>query len=81
MRITVTFFAAHRAATGRSHTVIEVPDSSTVQDLLEVVVEHYPQLRDMLSFTTVAVNHRQAHPDHVLQDGDHVSLFPPIGGG
>lgn len=27
------------------------------------------------------VNGRNAKPDHILQEGDTVSLFPPIGGG
>jgi len=81
MKITVKFFAAHRKAAGRSQVDLEMPPSSTVQDLLDALVERYPHLEDRLPFTTVSVNHRQAHPDRDLREEDQVSLFPPIGGG
>lgn len=28
-----------------------------------------------------AVNHRVAHPDTVVEDGDEVAVFPPVTGG
>jgi sulfur carrier protein len=74
MEINVKLFASLRDGRFKSDKA-EFKEDSRVYD----VIEKYE-----LPFEEVAicyVNGRDADNDHVLKDGDTVSLFPPVGGG
>jgi molybdopterin converting factor small subunit len=45
------------------------------------VVERFPELRDLLQTTAVAVNREYATPQTVIRPGDEVALIPPVSGG
>jgi molybdopterin converting factor small subunit len=54
---------------------VELPEGSTVSDLME-------ELRIPPGSAALAiVNGSQQKKSTILQDGDEVSLFPPVGGG
>jgi sulfur carrier protein len=74
MEVNVKLFASLREGRFKSQKT-ELDENSRVHD----VIEKYE-----LPFEEVAicyVNGRDADNDHVLKDGDTVSLFPPVGGG
>lgn len=54
---------------------MEIPEGTDVAALIETLNISPNEIAILL------VNGRNSKPDHILQEGDTVSLFPPIGGG
>jgi len=77
----VRFFAAPRQALDKDQTELEVPDGTTVEELLDLLKHQYPVLEAYVRFVSVAVNRAYVGMGTELQDGDEVACLPPIGGG
>ena len=54
---------------------VELPQGSTLADLVAHLELPPEELKVMF------VNGRARSPDYVLQSGDEVGIFPPVGGG
>ena len=92
MELELRFFATFRAAVGQKTIHREYPDGSTVGDILLSLEEEFEglagelveegEIRDQLS---VLKNGREVlHMegiDTVMEDGDRLSVFPPVAGG
>lgn len=57
------------------HVEVEMPDGATIGELVDKLALPADQVK------VVFVNHRIRGEGHVLQDGDRVGIFPPVGGG
>lgn len=73
---------------GKSEEELEVPDGITVRDLIEILKERYPVLKnevfaedDDFADVNVSRNGRYVRFDEVLKDGDVIAIFPPVSGG
>lgn len=80
MTITALFFASYADVFGRNQMQVEVPNGSTVGDLLRQLHALDPERR-LPPAPLVAVNERYARHDHVLRHGDEVAVIPPVAGG
>lgn len=93
MKLHVHYTAQLRAAVGRSEEEVELPDGSSLADLLLRLAEQYCDARPHLAtecgslrpsllvvVNNIAVPLREA-ADRELQPGDVVMLLPPIAGG
>lgn len=74
MGITVKFFATFRQGRGKIMN-IEIEQKSTVKEVLDKVEIEPEEVAILL------VNGRDGKVDQLLEDGDTLSLFPPVGGG
>jgi len=88
MRIKVRYFARYRSLVGKGEEELEVPEGITVKELIDILKERYPILKnevfaeeDDLADVNVSRNGRYVRFDEVLEDGDVVALFPPVSGG
>lgn len=94
IRVEVSYFSNVRALTGESGSTLEVPEGSSVHDLLIIVAARYgDELREYLftddeglnSHVVVILNGRGVGVldglDSALNDGDRVAILPSIGGG
>jgi molybdopterin converting factor small subunit len=81
MHITVHFFSYFRDLTGCARTVEAVGAGSTTGDLLKQLMARFPALGAMQNSTLIAVGVDYQGRNYVLQEGDEVSLFPPVQGG
>jgi molybdopterin synthase sulfur carrier subunit len=81
MNIRILFHSYFRDLTGCSETDETVADGSTIRELLGQLHTRFPRLKDMARSTLVAVGVEYQGGDYVLNDGDEVSLFPPVQGG
>ena len=81
MEVRVRYFAAHKEVAGLSEETVEVPDGTTVGELVGHLVELHPDLEGLRRDTVVSVNRGVGSEGTVLKDGDDVALFPPIQGG
>ena len=81
MQIQVDFYSYFKELTGCAQTTEEVPPGATVDDLLKKLMLRFPKLVAMENSTLIAVGVEYRGRSHVLQEGDQVSLFPPVQGG
>ena len=80
MRLRLRYFASIRELVGVAEGEMELPEGSTVDDMLETVKKHHGRLRDV-DRILVAVNGDYVYPGTRLANGDVVALFPPVSGG
>ena len=94
MNVEVKYYAMLREAAGRKSETLELPDGSSMGDLMNMIVErHGPdfyryvydnqkQVRDYLSFMLNGVNVNSMDGfDTLLKTGDIIAILPPVGGG
>jgi molybdopterin synthase sulfur carrier subunit len=81
IRVRVKFFAAPREALGTDEINLQIPEGSTVKDLIDVLRDRYPVLESYTRFLNVAVNRAYVGMQTELHDGDEVACMPPVGGG
>lgn len=74
MRVTLLYFAALREQLGKSDEIADIPNGSTVGDLLARLPRTTPVIR-------IAVNEEFVSISHAVCEGDTVAFIPPIAGG
>lgn len=94
MEVEVKFYAMLREATGKKREAVELPEKSSVGDLMDLLVGQYgvefgryiydekKKVRDYLSFMLNGINVNSLGGfNTVLRDGDVLAILPPVGGG
>jgi molybdopterin converting factor small subunit len=81
MQVSVQFYSYFKELTGCAQTIESLPAGSTLGALHDQLTEHFPKLAAMKKSTLIAVGVDYQTRDHVLQEGEEVSLFPPVQGG
>lgn len=81
MKIAVQFFSYFRELTGCARFEAELPAGSSLGELIKLVHEKFPRLKEMERSTLFAVGLEYQKQDYILSEGDEVSLFPPVQGG
>ena len=81
VNVRALFFATYRDLIGASEVEVELAPGATVTDFLETLRTLGEPFQSLPARPSVAVNHRYAHPDDVLTEGDEVALIPPVAGG
>ena len=81
MTVSVSFSSYFKDLTGVAQTSEPLPDGATLGALHDRLAERFPKLAVMRKSTLLAVGVEYQSRDHVLKDGDVVSLFPPVQGG
>jgi molybdopterin synthase sulfur carrier subunit len=81
MRVSVCFYSYFRELTGCAQRTEELPEGSTIADLLQKTFAQFPKLEPMRNSMLVAVGVDYQARDYELKNGDEVSLFPPVQGG
>ncbi len=81
MRVRVLFFGMLKDLTGRSEDSLELPDSSTLADLLGHYQRSFPRIEAYLPAIALSLNQEYASPAAALHDCDEVGLLPPVSGG
>ncbi len=80
MKLNILMFGITKDIIGQSKLAFELPDRSTVPDLIASLKAKYPALKD-LSSMMIAVNNEYGQKDQTLQESDEVALIPPVSGG
>jgi len=81
MRVRVLFFGMLKDMVGKAVDAIDLPNGSSVRDVLSYYEARTPRLRDSLPSLALAVNQQYAGPDTILKPDDEVALLPPVSGG
>jgi molybdopterin converting factor subunit 1 len=80
VRVRSLFFASYRDLVGTEEIELDLPEGSTVSQLVDQVRTR-PGADAIPEAPVVAVNRQYASSDVVLSDGDEVAFIPPIAGG
>ena len=81
MQITIQFYSYFKDLTGCGQTTEDLPDGSSISDLLKKLFLRFPKLTAMEKAMLIAVGVDYQPKDYKLKNGDEVSLFPPVQGG
>ncbi|HEX8489592.1 MAG TPA: MoaD/ThiS family protein [Chthoniobacterales bacterium] len=81
MKVHVQFFSRLRDLAGVSEMQLEVPDSTTAADLLELLYSRTPALRDWDKSILLAAGVEFVDREYILQPNDQISIMPPVQGG
>ncbi len=81
MRICVHFYSYCKDLTGCASVSENVEPGSQIEDLLQKLFIRFPKLASLQKSLLVAVGVDYQGADYILQEGDEVSLFPPVQGG
>jgi molybdopterin synthase sulfur carrier subunit len=90
----VNFYATLRAIVGKKTVEVDLQPDMTANELVKVVVDQYPDLRQELldaeerfqRHMKFFINGREAvylenQFETVIQPTDRIDIFPPVGGG
>jgi molybdopterin converting factor small subunit len=81
MRVTVRFFSYFKDLAGCAEASQEIPQASTLGDLVAALTGRFPRLGAVKGSMLLAVGVDYQDRGYVLKPGDEVSLFPPVQGG
>ncbi len=81
MKIKVLYFSSLKDKLEKQTEEIDLPENSTVQNLISILKEKYPNISDSLDNVMFALNEEYVDKDSPLKDGDTVALIPPVSGG
>ena len=81
IKIKVKLFAIYQEAFNSPELILDIPQKSTVNNILNFLIEQKPQLEEWRKITRFGVNLKFVEADTILQDGDEVVLIPPVSGG
>jgi molybdopterin converting factor small subunit len=81
VQIRVHFYSYCKELAGAASVIESVEPGSRIEDLLQKLFARLPKLASMQKSLLVAVGVDYQRGDYVLQEGDEVSLFPPVQGG
>ena len=81
MTVQVHFYSYFKELTGTAQAVQQLPDGATLGELHRQLMFRFPKLEPMRKSTLIAVGVEYQGLDHILQEADEVSLFPPVQGG
>ena len=81
MKINILLFASLKERIGKPVVSIDIGDSATVKNMLEVLFLQYPSLQPIAKNILISVNQEFADHSQKIKAGDEVALFPPVSGG
>ena len=81
MQIRIHFYSYFKELTGCAEATENLQPGQKIEDLLKLLIARFPKLGGMQNSTLIAVGVDYQSRKYVLQEGDEVSLFPPVQGG
>lgn len=81
MKVRVRCFAVVREIVGVGELVVDLPEGSTLIQLISRLQCQFPRLQGLTGSLLFSVNREYASTDKRLTAGDEVALIPPVSGG
>ncbi len=81
IKVKVKLFAIYQEAFDIPELILALPKQSTVNNILDSLIEQKPQLEQWRKITRFGVNLKFVEADTIVKDGDEVVLIPPVSGG
>ncbi|MBE9222682.1 MoaD/ThiS family protein [Cyanobacterium stanieri LEGE 03274] len=81
MTVTVKLFAIYQEIYQKSELTLEIPENTTVADILQEITKEKTALQPWAKITRFAVNLQFVSPNYILNSGDELAFIPPVSGG
>jgi molybdopterin converting factor small subunit len=81
MQVNVQFYSYFKDLAGCGQATQEILPGESIASLLAKLFVRFPKLAAMQNSMLIAVGVDYQPKTYVLQEGDEVSLFPPVQGG
>jgi len=81
MKVRVKFFAMVREKVGQDEMELELPPGSTTRQFWNTLLSRFPVLEPYQQQSRLAVNRTYVQGEQPLNDGDEVTIIPPVSGG
>jgi sulfur-carrier protein len=81
IQVSIKLFAVYQEVIGKPEITQQLPVGTSAGDVLQGLIDKYPQLDQWRSVTRLGVNLDFVEADRPLQDGDELVLIPPVSGG
>ncbi|WP_301239340.1 molybdopterin converting factor subunit 1 [Polycladomyces subterraneus] len=81
MKISILLFAGIAEEIGTRQLEMELPDDTTVGDLLAHLANQYPNAASLLRQSFVSINHEYAAPERPIPPEAEIAIIPPVSGG
>ncbi len=81
MKIRVRLFASVKDVVGQRELFLELPEGTTVAELLLRFTADHPRLAGLAPSLMLAVNREYVEGTRKLAEGDEVAFIPPVSGG
>ncbi|MEK6478722.1 molybdopterin converting factor subunit 1 [Catalinimonas sp. 4WD22] len=80
MQLNILLFGITKEIIGQQRLKLELPQETSVSNLLQSLKQSYPALENLDSML-VAVNNEYSQKDQLLQESDEIAIIPPVSGG
>ncbi len=81
IKVTVKLFAIYQEIYKQKEITLKIPENSNVKDILKIIIQEKPSLKNWENITKLAVNLEFVSPEFQVKDGDEIALIPPVSGG
>ena len=81
MLVRILFFGVLKDLAGQGGESLDLPEDSTLGDVLSYYEARIPRLKELASSIAMSVNQEYAGPEAKLSQGDEIALLPPVSGG
>lgn len=81
IKVKVKLFAVYQEVYKQEEISLNIPKKSQVKDILKIIIQEKPSLKNWENITKLAVNLEFVTPDFEVKDGDEIALIPPVSGG
>ncbi|RUM49044.1 MAG: molybdopterin converting factor subunit 1 [Hydrogenothermus sp.] len=81
MKIKVLYFSSVKDKIKKSNEQFEIDENTTIEKLLKILKDKYPEIKDILENTMIAVNEEYKDKKYILKNNDVVAIIPPVSGG
>lgn len=81
MKISILLFAGIAEAIGTRQLELELPDNTTVGDLLTLLADQHPDAASLLRQSFVSIDHEYASLERTVPPGAEIAIIPPVSGG
>ncbi len=81
MKIKVLYFSSIKDKLKKKEDVLDISENTTLEDVISLLKEKYPEIAESLDKSMFAVNEEYADKDKILKEGDTVAVIPPVSGG
>lgn len=80
-KVKILFFATLRDYVGSKSVEMEIPIGCTIEGLVDLLVNTYPNLNRVRELMMAAVDREYVSGSQVIPHGAEIALFPPVSGG
>jgi len=81
VKIKVLYFSSVKDKIKKSNEQFEIDENTTIEKLLKILKDKYPEIKDILENTMIAVNEEYKDKKYILKNNDVVAIIPPVSGG